>query len=71
VVDEAASQWQISVAKPRPKRIKVVKAKTAADRMKAATAKPVGGGGKVLRNESSTEKAQAIFDLLIEEKVIR
>ncbi|WP_417526753.1 electron transfer flavoprotein subunit beta [Marinomonas shanghaiensis] len=71
VIDEAASQWQISAAKPRPKRIKVVKAKTAADRMKAATAKPVGGGGKVLRNESSTEKAQAIFDLLIEEKVIR
>jgi len=27
-VDEAASQWQLSVAKPRPKRLKVVKAKT-------------------------------------------
>ncbi|QUX95514.1 electron transfer flavoprotein subunit beta [Marinomonas sp. CT5] len=71
VVDEAASQWQISAAKPRPKRIKVVKAKTAADRMKAATAKPVGGGGKVMKDETSQEKAQAIFDLLLEEKVVR
>lgn len=71
VTDEAASQWQISTAKPRPKRIKVVKAKTAADRMKAATAKPVGGGGKVMKDETAAEKAQAIFDLLLEEKVVR
>jgi electron transfer flavoprotein beta subunit len=71
VVDEAASQWQISAAKPRPKRIKVVKAKTAADRMKAATAKPMGSGGKVMKDETTAEKAQAIFDLLLEEKVVR
>lgn len=71
VVDEVASHWKISTAKPRPKRIKVVKAKTAADRMKAATAKPVGGGGKVMKDETATEKAQAIFDLLLEEKVVR
>lgn len=71
VLDEAASQWQISAAKPRPKRLKVVKAKTAADRMKAATAKPVGGGGKVMKDETTAEKAQAIFDLLLEEKVVR
>ena len=69
--DEEASHWQITAAKPRPKRIKVVKAKTAADRMKAATAKPVGGGGKVMKDESTSEKAQAIFNLLIEEKVVR
>ncbi|MBR7888987.1 electron transfer flavoprotein subunit beta [Marinomonas sp. A79] len=70
-VDDAVSHWQVAPAKPKPKRLKVVKAKTAADRMKAATAKPVGGGGKVLRNESVEEQAQAIFDLLLEEKVIR
>ncbi|TYL48112.1 electron transfer flavoprotein subunit beta [Marinomonas sp. IMCC 4694] len=70
-IDELASQWHISPAKPKPKRLKVVKAKTAADRMKAATAKPVGSGGKVLKNESIDEQAQAIFDVLIEEKVIR
>ncbi|NLQ17016.1 electron transfer flavoprotein subunit beta [Marinomonas sp. M1K-6] len=71
VMDDAANQWQISAAKPRPKRLKVVKAKTAADRMKAATAKPVGGGGKVMKNETTAEKAQAIFDLLLEEKVMK
>jgi electron transfer flavoprotein beta subunit len=51
--------------------MKVIKAKTAADRFKAATAKPVGGGGKVMKDETPAEKAQAIFDLLLEEKVIR
>ncbi|WP_417538155.1 electron transfer flavoprotein subunit beta [Marinomonas sp.] len=71
VVDDAAIQWEMSAAKPRPKRLKVVKAKTAADRMKAATAKPVGGGGKIMKNETPAEKAQAIFDLLLEEKVVR
>lgn len=71
VVDEATHLWKISAAKPRPKRLKVVKAKTAADRMKAATAKPVGSGGKIMENETSEEKAKAIFDLLREEKVVR
>ena len=71
LADDAFMEWKISPAKPRPKRLKVVKAKTAADRMKAATAKPVGGGGKIMKQESPEEKAQAIFDLLLEEKVIR
>lgn len=71
IEDKVAAQWQFSPAKPRAKRMKVVKAKTAADRFKAATAKPVGGGGKVLKNETVEEKAQAIFDFLLEEKVIR
>jgi electron transfer flavoprotein beta subunit len=69
--DDAFEGWVLSPAKPRPKRMKVVKAKTAADRFKAATAKSVSGGGKVMKNETSAEKAQAIFDLLVEEKVIR
>ncbi len=70
-VDQATSQWQVAPAKPRAKRMKVVKAKNAAERMKAATAKAQSSGGKVLLKESLDEKAQAIFDLLIEEKVIR
>lgn len=71
VLDDMLSDWQIAPAKPRPKRMKVVKAKTAADRFKAATAKLAGGGGKVMKDGSTAEKAQAIFDLLLEEKVIR
>jgi electron transfer flavoprotein beta subunit len=69
--DNVRVNWSEAPAKARPKRLKVVKAKTAADRFKAATAKPQGGSGKVMKNESAQEKAQAIFDLLIEEKVIR
>lgn len=69
--DEDTKNWQVTPAKPRPKRMKVVKAKTAADRFKAATAKPVGGGGKTMKDEPLEEKAQAIFDFLLEEKVIR
>jgi len=68
VEDLAASQWQTSPAKKRPKRLKIVKAKTAADRFKAATAKASGGGGKVVHG--TEESAQAILALLIEEKLI-
>jgi electron transfer flavoprotein beta subunit len=71
LVDDVRISWEENPAKARPKRLKVVKAKTAADRFKAATAKPQGGAGKVMKNESVEEKAQAIFDLLIEEKVLR
>lgn len=71
IVDQERADWIESVAKKRPKRLKVVKAKTAADRFKAATAKASGDGGKVLRDESVSEKAKAIFDLLLEEGVIR
>jgi len=70
-VDDMAASWTISPAKPRAKRMKVVKAKNAADRFKAATAKPIGGGGKVLKEGTPAEKSQAIFDLLLEENVIR
>ncbi|MGL6161914.1 electron transfer flavoprotein subunit beta [Microbulbifer sp.] len=70
-IDVARSEWTESPAKPRPKRLNVVKAKSAADRFKAATAKPQGQGGRVLQRESSGEKARAILDLLIAEGVIR
>lgn len=71
IVDAVRSSWDESPARKRPKRLKVVKAKTAADRFKAATAKATGDGGAVMRNETAAEKAKAIFDLLVEEGVLR
>ena len=62
---------QLQVAKPRPKRLKVIKAKSGADRMKAATAKASGGSGKVLEGLSPEAGAQAILQLLVEEGVVR
>ncbi|WP_286237902.1 electron transfer flavoprotein subunit beta [Neptuniibacter halophilus] len=71
VADTARSEWIEAPAKPKPKRLKVVKAKTAADRFKAATAKPQGASGKVVKEGSAREMAQEIFNLLLEEKVIK
>lgn len=70
-LDEARLGWRETPAKPRPKRLNVTKAKSAADRFKAATAKPQGQGGKVIRDGTDREKAQAILDLLIAEGVVR
>jgi len=58
-------------AKQRPKRLKVIKAKTGADRMRAATAKLSGSSGKVLTGLSPPESAQAICKVLQEEGVLR
>lgn len=69
--DDVAVMWTEAPARKRPKRLKIIKAKTAAERFKAATAKPQGESGKVLIKESDQEKAQEIFNLLIEEKVVR
>jgi electron transfer flavoprotein beta subunit len=66
--DSEQSQWQISSAQARPKRLKIVKAKTAADRFKAATAKVQGGSGKVIYDNK--ESAEAILKLLKDEKVL-
>ena len=48
-----------------------IKAKSGADRMKAATAKSAGGSGQVLKGIGAEEGAQAILKLLIEEGVVR
>ena len=69
--DELLASATLQPAKPRPKRLKVIKAKSGADRMKAATAKASGGGGQVLKGVSAEEGAQAILKLLIEEGVVR
>ncbi|MFC6336952.1 electron transfer flavoprotein subunit beta [Pseudomonas sp. CCM 7891] len=69
--DELFTGAVLQPAKPRPKRLKVIKAKSGADRMKAATAKASGGGGQVLKGVSPQDGAQAILKLLIEEGVVR
>lgn len=66
--DVEHSQWQVNSAQKRPKRLKIVKAKTAADRFKAATAKVQGGSGKVIYD--SKESAQEILNLLISEGIV-
>ena len=71
VDDQLSTTATLSPAKPRPKRLKVIKAKSGADRMKAATAKAAGGSGRVLTGVSAEEGAQAILTLLIEEGVVR
>ncbi|OHC27125.1 MAG: electron transfer flavoprotein subunit beta [Pseudomonadales bacterium RIFCSPLOWO2_12_59_9] len=71
VDDELLAASQLQPAKSRPKRLKIIKAKTGAERMKAATAKAVGGGGQVLSGLSPQDSAEAIFKLLLEEGVLR
>lgn len=71
VDDSLLASAQLQPARPRPKRLKVIKAKTGAERMKAATAKAAGGGGQVLKDVSAQDGAEAIFKLLLEEGVVR
>ncbi len=69
--DEVMSQVTVEPARKRPKRIaSAKKAKTAADRFKAATAKSASKGGAILVKESAEEKAQVIYDLLVSQGVI-
>ncbi|PWI33559.1 electron transfer flavoprotein subunit beta [Vibrio albus] len=70
VPDQVRQSWEETEAKPKLKRLKVVKAKSAADRFKAATAKTESSGGRVLKDKPVSEMAQAVFDLLLEEGVI-
>jgi electron transfer flavoprotein beta subunit len=71
VEDALLSEAQLQPARPRPKRLKVIKAKTGAERMKAATAKASGGGGQVLKDLSPEAGAEAILKLLTDEGVLR
>lgn len=68
--DQERAEWTLSAAKSRPKRLKVSTAKTAADRLKQATAKAQGGKGQIIRNDPQAA-AKAIYDLLVEEGVLR
>lgn len=69
--DELLAEAHLAPARPRPKRLKVIQGKTAADRLKAATAKASGDGGQVLRDVTPEVGAEAIFKLLREEGVLR
>lgn len=62
---------ELRPARHRPKRLKVIRGKSAAQRMKAATAKASGGSGVVLEGASAEEGAQLILKLLLEEGVVR
>ncbi|MBZ9540324.1 electron transfer flavoprotein subunit beta [Modicisalibacter tunisiensis] len=69
--DDALAAWTLAPARPRPKRLKIVKATSARERFKAAAAKAEGGGGQVLTDVTPEEGAEAIFNLLKEEGVLR
>ncbi|MGQ7245924.1 electron transfer flavoprotein subunit beta [Halomonas sp. V046] len=70
-VDEAVTEWPLTAAKVRPKRLKIVTATSARDRFKAAAAKAQGGTGKVLTDVTPEQGAEAILALLREEGVLR
>ena len=69
--DDEFSQWSLSAARKRPKRLKIVKAASARDRFKAAAAKAEGKGGQVLTDVTPEQGAEAIYKLLKEEDVLR
>ncbi|MEC9483300.1 MAG: electron transfer flavoprotein subunit beta [Halomonas sp.] len=71
VPDELQEQWQVQPARKRPKRLKIVKSASARDRFKAAAAKADSGSGQLLSDVSPEQGAEAIFNLLKEEGVLR
>ncbi|MDW5378328.1 electron transfer flavoprotein subunit beta [Halomonas sp. HP20-15] len=71
VADTAWAGWDVQPARPRPRRLKLVKAASARDRFKAAAAKAQGGGGRVLDEATPEQGAEAIFKLLKDEGVLR
>ncbi len=68
-VETRAEQWKTQDARKRPKRLKVVKAKSASERFMAATA--VQGGGKTIRGVSATDAAREIYTYLKEEGLVK
>lgn len=68
--DEARAAWTEGPARRRPKRIKVIKAASAADRVRAVT-EMAAGKGKVLQNVPPDEAAKAIFDYLVAEGIVQ
>jgi len=70
VTDAARAEWTEGPARRRPKRIKVMKAASAADRVRAVT-EMAAGKGKVLQNVPPDEAAKAIFDYLVTEGIIQ
>lgn len=70
--DTVMGEAEVAPARKRPKRIAgAKKTASAAERFKAATAKPAGKGGVVMVQESAEEKAQALYQFLIEQGAIK
>jgi len=67
--DDIASTFSFEPAQKKPKRMKKIKATTAAERFKAATASQAKGG-QIITPKTSEEGAQAILDLLKEEGLV-
>lgn len=70
VPDAARAAWAEGPARRRPKRLKVMKAASAADRVRAVT-EMAAGKGKVLQNVPPDEAAKAIFDYLVAEGIVQ
>lgn len=71
VLDDAASDWETAPARKRPRRLKLVRASSARERFRAAAAKAESAGGRVLTDVSPEQGAEAIYQLLREEGVLR
>ena len=69
--DSEQSLWSLQPARQRPRRLKIITAKTAAERMKAATMVTPGQAGKVLQDTSPQQAAEAILALLREEGFLK
>jgi electron transfer flavoprotein beta subunit len=69
-IDAARASWEERPARRRPKRLRVVKAASAAERVRAVTETAVGKG-RVLQGLSPDAAAKAILDYLIEEGIIQ
>jgi electron transfer flavoprotein beta subunit len=69
-IDAARASWEERPARRRPKRLRVVKAASAAERVRAVT-ETAAGKGRVLQGLSPDAAAKAILDYLIEEGIIQ
>lgn len=68
--DTDAANFNFEDARKKPKRMKKIKAKTAADRFKAATVSQAKGG-QVIEPKTSQEGAETILKLLKEEGLVK
>ncbi|MFO0996822.1 MAG: electron transfer flavoprotein subunit beta [Alphaproteobacteria bacterium] len=68
--DEARAGWEVRPARRRPKRLRVMKAASAADRIRAVT-ETAAGKGRILQGLAPDAAAKAILDYLIEEGIIQ
>ena len=60
---------RLSPARPRPKRLKIVRGATAAERLAAATGQSAKGG-QVISGADPRAAAEAIYNALVEEEVL-